>query len=236
MADTPESSSGSGVNMHLSGLSQQAASQTDAYLLVQGQKLRVHSAVLILISPVFSDFFSTARSQNLAAERSRDYELCVKMSAEHTVADLNAALAFIYQRSNLGCLSSAPSKQLWLSVDTARPIIKFVHKFNMTSILEEADHCLCKKARDEGFNSLESAIAWCSLAEDCSLKKLLSETELFLLNFNDTTLWQAVHQLSQASQDRLFRAAHHDNVQHRRKFRYELGDFINSSTLLSWQD
>ena len=53
MANTPKSSCGSGLDVHFSGLPQQAASQTDAYLLVQGQQLRVHNALLIVKSSVF---------------------------------------------------------------------------------------------------------------------------------------------------------------------------------------
>lgn len=122
------------LDAHLAGFSQQFAGQTDACLLVEGQLFCVHSALLAVGSTVFSDIFSTAQAESPAAVTNKDAKLCVTM-AGHTVSDTCTALEFLYQRSSLG-LTDTPSKQLWQSVDKARPVINFAHKFDMKAILE----------------------------------------------------------------------------------------------------
>lgn len=240
------------VRSHLTGLSKQFASQTDACLLVEGQEFHVHKAFLAVFSTVFCDMFDTAQAQSSATGKSPQDKICVSM-AGHTTADTSIALKFLYQRI------SGPSKHLWLSFDKTRPAIEFAHKFDMRDILEEADTCLSEAAQimeDDGkqlFNSTDVTIAWASLAERFCLKKLLSEVELFLLQSGNTDLWQrsnpTAYQLPAACQLRVLRAAQQDRV----AFRTELANrnkrasgwnmamhdpvkYVDSKTLLSWQE
>ena len=135
-------------HLTLDGLSKHFAGQTDACLLVEGQQFRVHSQLLAVCSAVFSDIFSTAKEENMAAPASSNVKLCVTM-AGHTIPDIRIFLEYLYQRSVLG-LTDTPSKELWRSVDKARPIITFAHKFDMKGILEDCDTCLSEKADEDG--------------------------------------------------------------------------------------
>lgn len=201
-----------GLDTHLTvaGLSKQFVGQTDACLLVEGQQFQVHSQLLAVGSAVFANLFSTAQAENTAATIN---QLSVAMVG-HTIPDTRMVLEFLYKRSIVG-LTDTPSKQLWQSVDKARPIITFAHKFDMKGILEECDTCLSKKAQEQGgrliFSSTDATFAWGALADSCSLQKLLSNVELFMLRCVDPMFWQsessATHQLSQACLTRILRAA-----------------------------
>ena len=137
----------------------------------------------------------------------------------HTAADVCTAVEFIYERI-LCQAHNAPTLQLWESVDQARPIVRFAHKFDMTIILEECDECLSAKVRENlqpggqsppMFSSRELTIAWAALAEQCSLGKLLACSELFMAMMTDGNFWagdnSAVQHLSQASLLRILTAA-----------------------------
>lgn len=235
------------MNTHLIGFSTQFASQTDACLLVQGEQFPVHRAFLTYASTVFCDLFEAAQAESLAAGMSSEDKICVTM-AGHTIADTSVALTYIYQRV-LGSIKPAPSKQLWKSIDQARPVIEFAHKFDMKCILEEADTCLSEDAQlADGqwlFQDVDSIVAWANLANDYCLKKLLSEVELVMLKCDKTDLWQrsasATHQVPQACQLRVLRAAQQD----RAALKADLASgicraygvkHVSSSTLLSWQE
>lgn len=231
---------------HLTGLSEQFASQTDAFLLVQGEKFHVHRAFLAVASTTFCDLFETAQAENLAAGKSKEDKICVTM-AGHTIQNTSIALKFVYQRV-VGSVTHAPSKQLWQSVGQARPVIEFAHKFDMRSILEEADTCLSEAAQldygvEEMFDSTDAIVAWANLANDFCLKKLLSEVELVMLDSNDTDLWQSsvAHQVPQACQLRVLRAAQQDRAAFKRDLASGVSraygvKHVSSSTLLSWQE
>lgn len=200
-------------HLTVDGLSKQFGGQTDACLLVEGHKFHVHSHLLAVGSAVFSDIFSTAQEESMAVRTSSSGKLCVTM-AGHTISDTCVFLKYLYQRSILG-LTDTPSKKLWRSVDKARPIITFAHKFDMTGILEECDTCLSEKADRQGgklvFSSTDVTCAWAALADGCSLKKLLSKAEVFMLQSVDSKFWQsdsmATYQLSRACLARILRAA-----------------------------
>lgn len=216
--DTPTEGFVGGLDAHLAGLCKQFASQTDVCLLVEGQQIRVHSALLAVHSSVFADIFSTAQAENAAAMTSKDAKLCVTM-AGHTVSDTCSALEYLYQRSS-SSLTNTPSKQLWQSINKGFPVITFAHKFDMKDILEECDTCLSEKAQEKQgkliFSSTDVTIAWAALADDCGLKRLSSEVELFMLKCSDTKFWQsdsfAAYQLGQASLLRVLRAAQHERA------------------------
>ena len=200
-------------HLQVPGLSEQFARLADAHLIVQGKHMPVHSVLLAVGSPISADLFITAAED--PAVRSKDDGLSVAM-AGHTIADIGAVLNYLYQRSAYP-LTNNPSKQLWMSVDAARPIIKFAHKFNMKSVLEECDSCLSENAQDgDGqvmFSTSEAVIAWAVLAEEYGLKRLLACTLLFMVKALDPGFWQpnsfANHNLSQACWMRLMQAAQH---------------------------
>lgn len=224
------------VNAHLIGLTKQFASQTDAFLLVQGEQFHVHRAFLAVASTTFCGLFETAQAENLAAGKSKEDKLCVPL-AGHTIENTSIALKFVYQRV-VGSLTDAPSRQLWQSVGKARPVIEFAHKFDMRSILEEADTCLSEAAQiqddEKMLDSTDDIVAWANLAHDYCLKKLLSEVELVMLRSNDTDLWQSsvAQQLPQACQWRVLRAA-----QQNRRAQHTYGiHAVDSDTLLKWQE
>lgn len=62
-SNSPEEGTAGRFDAHLGGLSEEFASQTDACLLVEGQKLHVHRALLALNSSVLCDMFSIALAE-----------------------------------------------------------------------------------------------------------------------------------------------------------------------------
>ena len=210
-------------HLHLPGLPEQFASLTDAHLVVEGKHLPVHTGVLALVSPVFTDLFMTAAEDRAAATSANKVDsLCVPLTG-HTMRDTCAALKFLYQRSmHVLDLTEAPSKQLWKSVADARPIVKFAHKFYMKGILKECDHCLSEKAQEAGedgvnmFSNNKAVIAWAALAEECDLSNLLATAEAHMVKTLDPTFWQsesfAVHKLSQTCLLRLLQGAQYHAI------------------------
>ncbi len=213
-------------HLRLPEIPEQFASQTDAHLVVEGKHLPVHTALLAVNSPLFSDLFMTATQDRAAAASANKVDsLCVPMTG-HTLRDTCATLKFLYQRSALD-LTETPSKQLWKSLANARVIIKFAHKFYMKGILKECDSCLAAKAQEEGerkhqplqwfgkekamFSNNEDVVAWAALAEEYGLSKLLATAELYMVKTADSAFWQsqtfAEHRLSQACFMRLLRGA-----------------------------
>ena len=206
-------------HLHLPGLPEQFASLTDAHLVVEGKQLPVHTGVLALVSPVFTDLFMTAAEDKAAATSANKVDsLCVPLTG-HTMRDTCAALKFLYQRSMLD-LTETPSKQLWKSVAGARPIVKFAHKFYMKGILQECDNCLSEKAQEAGeyevhmFSDNEAVIAWAALAEEYDLSNLLATAEAHMVKTLDPTFWQsfAVHKLSQRCLLRLLQGAQYHAI------------------------
>ena len=203
-------------HMRLPGLPEQLARLIDAHLVVEGKHLPVHTGVLAVGSPVFTDLFTTAAEDRAFAANKVD-SLCVPMTG-HTTRDTCAALKFLYQRS----MTETPSKQLWKSVAAARPIIKFAHKFDMKGILKECDSCLSEKAQEAGklgvhmFSDNEAVIARAALAEECDLSNLLATAEVYMVKNLDPTFWQsesfAVHKLSQACFLRLLQGAQYHAI------------------------
>lgn len=216
-------------HLRLPGLPEQLASQTDAVLGGGDQCIPVHATVLAMVSPVFAALFKTKASE---AAQSKQDKLCIPLLGD-SIADVCFAVKYVYQRA-LCQIANAPGRQLWRSVDSARPIIKFAHKYNMQIILEECDACLSEKAQkvpggvpvprlghtkfettpySEIFHSVESTIAWAVLAADCSLSHLLAESELFLASMvvTDLGFWHnhdgAVQSLSKESLLRVMGAA-----------------------------
>jgi len=165
-------------HLHCSGLPEQSVLLADAHLVVEGQQVPVHKSLLALGSPVFFDWFLSSAK----ADSSTDKD-CFPMPG-HIVADIYASLKFLYQRT-ASRSSETPSKDLWKSVADARPIIRFAHKFDMQTILQECDTCLSQKAGEADgkgiFKDNDTAVAWAALAEECGLSTLLANAELFMV-------------------------------------------------------
>ncbi len=196
-------------HLRLPGLPEQFASLTDAHLVVEGKHLPVHTGVLALVSPVFTELFMTAADDRAAAALANQADsLCVPMTG-HTLHDTCATLKFVYQRSMLSP-TEAPSEQLWMS------------KFDMKSILKECDSCLSEKAQEAGghgvhmFNDDEDVMAWAALAEECDVGDLLATAETHMVEKLYPTFWQsksfAAHKLSQACFLRLLHGAQYHAI------------------------
>lgn len=177
-------------HFHVAGIPEQFALLTDAHLVVEGRLVPVHKSVLALTSPVFSDLFLAAAQASYSQDAHANH---VPMPG-HTTSDICMVLKYLYQRA-IRQSADTPSKDLWKSVEDARPIIQFVHKFNMQTILEECDTCLSDKAQEkEGkdiFKDTDTVLAWTVMAEECGLKALLATAELFMIKNHDPAFWQS---------------------------------------------
>ncbi|KAL3138189.1 hypothetical protein ABBQ38_005413 [Trebouxia sp. C0009 RCD-2024] len=189
------------------GLPKQYASLADAYLVPEGGRLvPIHKCLLAVWSPVLSDLFQSAtRSFTGGLER-------IPMPG-HTVASICRCLKFLYKRATTQA-AETPSKNLWQSVEDARPIIQFAHEFNMQSILLECDTCLASQATADSeqiFKDNDTTVAWAALAEECGLKTLLAHAELFMVKYADSAFWQSPafhkYQLSLSCMLRMLQAA-----------------------------
>lgn len=200
-------------HLRCSSFPEQFALLADAHLVAEGQQIPVHKFLLALGSPVFSDWFLSAAQ----ADSSTDTD-CYPMPG-HTVADICASLKFLYQRTAVQS-AETPSKDLWKSVADAEPIIRFAHKFDMQTILQECDTCLSQKAGEADgkgiFKDNDTAVAWAALAEECGLSTLLANAELFMVKNADPEFWQspvfARHKLSSTCMLRMLRAAQQNMV------------------------
>lgn len=81
-------------HLQLPGMAEQCATQTDAYLQVDGECIPVHAAVLTLQSPVFADMFKAANADHTTAHR-RNGRPCMPL-VNHNFADVCAAVKFLY--------------------------------------------------------------------------------------------------------------------------------------------
>ncbi len=200
-------------HLRCSSFPEQFALLADAHLVVEGQLLPIHKSLLAAGSPVFSDWFLLSAK----ADSSID-EDCYPMPG-HTVADICASLKFLYQRTAVQS-AETPSKDLWKSVADAGPIIRFAHKFNMQTILQECDTCLSQKAGEADgkliFKENDTAVAWAALAEECGLSTLLANAELFMVKSADPKFWQspvfAKHKLSSSCMLRMLQAAQQNMI------------------------
>lgn len=121
------------------GLSEQFALMVDAHLVADGKLVPIHKSLLAAESPVFSDLFLSATDCNKSGGTD------TFPMPGHTVGDICTFLQFLYKRTATSA-EDTPSNGLWKSVEDARPIIQFAHKFNMQTILHECDTCLSQKA------------------------------------------------------------------------------------------
>ncbi|KAL3150236.1 hypothetical protein ABBQ32_000094 [Trebouxia sp. C0010 RCD-2024] len=94
-------------HLQIPGLPEQYASLADAYLVADGGRLvPIHTCLLALLSPVFSDLCH-------AATRSTTGGLQRFPMPGHTVAGICKYLKFLYQRATTQA-AETPSKDLWL--------------------------------------------------------------------------------------------------------------------------
>ena len=189
------------------GLSEQFALMVDAHLVADGKLVSMHKSLLAAGSPVFSDLFLTATNSNNSAGTD------TFPMPGHTVADICTVLRFLYKRTAT-VATDIPSNSLWKSVEDARLILQFAHKFNMQTILQECDIFLSRKAEadSEGiFKDNDSTVAWAELAEECGLNRTLASAELFMVKNADPTFWQSPafnkHKLSSSCMLRMLQAA-----------------------------
>ena len=202
---------------HLHCFPEHFALLADAHLVVEGQLLPIQKSLLAAGSPVFMDWFLSSANSSVDQD-------CYSLLG-HTVADICASLEFLYQRTAVQS-AETPSKDLWKSVADAGPIIRFAHKFDMQTILQECDTCLSQKAWESDgkviFKDIDATVAWATLAEECGLSPLLANAELFMVKNADPAFWQSpvfvTHKLSSTCLLRMLRAAQQNMVSWRTVF------------------
>ena len=157
-------------HLHVSGLPEKFALLVDASLVVEGERLPVHTTVLAMASPVFSDLFISFAN----SKESHRHETPL---SGHSVQEVCAVLDQRHANTSL----QTPSRSLWESPSAACSIIKFAHKYDMFVILLECDAFLCQRAEEAPssiFKDIETTVAWAVLAEECNMKTFLSHAEL----------------------------------------------------------
>lgn len=222
-------------HLHVSGLPEKFALLVDAHLVVEEERLPVHTTVLAMASPIFSDLFISFAN----SKESHRHETPL---SGHTVQEVCAVLEYLYQRHANTSLQT-PSRSLWESPAAARSIIKFAHKYDMFVIVLECDAFLCQRAEENPssiFQNIETTVAWAALAEECNMKTFLSHAEFHMVSSKDRNLWQhpafAKHGLSSASLLRMLRAAQMNLEQKLFKPSSVLiSAHVSSTILLSWQ-
>lgn len=199
-------------HLHASIIPEEAIGMADAFLEVAGVQIPVHKTILAMASPVFATAFKAAQTVQ------GGYAKAVVPIKDHALADVQAALKFLYQRN--GASGTQPHESLCKSTRVAEPILKFAHKFNMQGVLIICHHYLsCKAAQDQGrvlFPTLDAAIAWASLADQCGLGMLSAHAEIHMVKNADANFWRssafAKHHVSQSCPLRILHAiqAHKD--------------------------
>ena len=183
----------------------------DAFLEVAGVQIPVHKAILALASPVFATAFEAA-AKTAHTVQGGSPKLVVPIT-DTAVADVRAALSFLYQRN--GATQTDPHDILRKSAGTAEPTLKFAHKYDMQAILSSCDRFLSSQSTVlDGkflFPDANATIAWTYLADHCGLSALSAQAELHIVKHSDTALWKShafdKHHLSQSCFLRILRAA-----------------------------
>jgi len=93
---------------------------------------------------------------------------------------------------------SASSPEIKSAAD-AKSLVRFAHKYNITSLLKASEQYLVglvlvdmsiAQAKDyQLFNTNEALVSCTALADDCNLDNLLAHCELFMIKDDDYQLW-----------------------------------------------
>ena len=136
------------VDDHLTGCLPAFVSQADAFFIMEGKHLPVHTAIVAANSPVLADMFASTHAK--VSQCSKQTEgVSVPLPGE-TLLDIGRVLKFLYQRLIMPNAES-PFKQLCSSPDDIYPILRFAHKWNMQVILDECDKSLAAAATAEPY-------------------------------------------------------------------------------------
>ena len=160
----------------MEGLPASVAALSDTILKVDGTNLPVHRAILAINSPVFADLFAYALSRGSKTSR-----LEIPLVGDE-VLDVRTALEYLYK----GCTICSSSALLLKSSDDARSLVKFAHKYNITSLVEACEtylvDCLQQTGHHDFFTSTEALVEWTALAEECELNTFLAHCEVFIMH------------------------------------------------------
>ena len=171
---------------YLSHVSEQIRAAVDMACVVEGKVLPVHSYVLMSASPVFSDVIASHFSGVIqGSSQSAILSVPLVGTKEQTAKE---ALQYIYTR----CVFKASSPKKLLTVGECERLASFAHKYNIQSMLEDADGVIHKMLssgftlyttlkREEAVKSAEVIIEWAAVADKVSLVKSLEHCEAWLV-------------------------------------------------------
>lgn len=220
--------------LHVSGLPERFALLADAILLVEDTALPVHSTILVASSPVFAEIFLTALTSSKSGKEQR---LSIPLKDE-TLEDVCTALMSLYYR----CVNSKASSTLGDSLERAHTVLKFAHKFDMKSVLQECESSLVLAAETgTQFNlqEAETAVDWLTLAVECDLNTLMAHIELSMIKNPDPSFWSLSDDSKMSiSKDSLLRIMR--GIQYHASRRVPPGSTASSAhvtipTLILWQ-
>ncbi|DBB15733.1 TPA: hypothetical protein ACH3X3_003940 [Trebouxia sp. C0006] len=171
---------------YLSHVSEQMRAAVDMACVVEGMILPVHSYVLMSASPVLSDIIASHFSGVIqGSSQSAVLSIPLIGTKEQTAKE---ALQYVYTR----CVFKASSPQKITSTQEAERLANFAHKYNIQSMLEDADAVIHKmllagfklyntlKVKDK-VEDAEAIIDWAELADEVSLTKSLEHCEAWLV-------------------------------------------------------
>lgn len=187
---------------YMTGMSSDFYSITDAELLVEDQRLPVHKALLAGNSEVLANLFASNCAPGTTERKTE-----VPLHGE-SVKDVDLVLTFVYH--NFTFKSQTKPIQ---SIDDAKMLATFAHKYNMRQMLSACEQYLISKAKDKDLQAKDGEqplVGLSIFAEQCGLHKLLAHCENLLVRQEDTNLWQCKAvmsgQVSQGSLLRMLRA------------------------------
>ena len=189
------------------------ASRTDAILIVGEDRFPVHSAMMAANSALFDELFLTAE-----AEQPKELMLEIPLSGDQA-SDVHIYAGYPLQRCRECVTTSFPRIK---SIDDAKAVITFAHKYTCTSLLEACEAYLVGLAQkdmsgDSGdqyhlFSSNQAILFWTELAEACHMDTLLAHCELSMVKDRDELLWRhpalTSGKISRSCLLRLLRASH----------------------------
>lgn len=175
---------------YMDGLPAAFADMADTILMVDNARLPVHRAILAANSGVFAALFISATAGQLTP-------MLEVPLLDDAMWDVYTALMHLYK----GCTVITPSTPEIRSAEEAKALVRFAHKYSITSLINASEDYLVELAQDDVagdlvvsgenclFDTNEALVSCVVLAEACSLKRLLAHCELFMIKSKDMTVW-----------------------------------------------
>lgn len=175
---------------YLDGLPAAFADMADTILIVDSARLPVHRAILAANSDVFATLF-------ISATAGQSTPMLEVPLLDDAMWDVYTALIHLYK----GCTVITASSPEIGSVEEAKALVRFAHKYSIMSLIKASEDYLVELAQDDVtgalvmsadnclFDTKEALVSCIVLAEACSLNRLLAHCELFMIRSKDMSLW-----------------------------------------------